>query len=177
MGWSLDYLPPEEPELLDEFFLAVGKALYLASAFESKCQGVLRIAKLANHFEETRDALSMNELAKAMKDKLLGVTINEMRGFPYFDADDVALLECAKNARNWIAHESAEIGPLSSASAGQIQKQLSRLHDELAVLIAGDNLVSRWVYEIEEKKAAPKAIQTAYPEWVAKWVFGDHNHP
>ena len=38
MGWSLSYLGLKEPKLLDEFFLAVGKALYLASAFERKCK-------------------------------------------------------------------------------------------------------------------------------------------
>ncbi len=176
MGWSLNYLPAKEPELLDEFFLAVGKALYLACAFESKCKWVLRIAKLANHFEETEDASATMSLAKAMKDKLLGPTINEMKDFPSFDSDDVAMLERAKNARNCIAHEIAEIGSLSSASANHIQKQLARLRSELDVLIAGDNLVSRWVYEIEEKEAAPRAIQSTYPEWVDEWVLGERHH-
>ena len=48
MGWSLGYLPPKEPELLDHFFLAVGKALFLASRFEMKCRYVLNISKLVD---------------------------------------------------------------------------------------------------------------------------------
>jgi len=37
---------------------------------------------------------------------------------------------------------------------------------------AGDNLVSRWMYEIDQKEPAPTAIQRLYPEWVDRWIFG-----
>ncbi|MGI5137327.1 hypothetical protein [Streptomyces sp. CA-106110] len=47
MGWSLNYLKPREPRLLDALFLSAGRALHLANAFESKCQYVLRMANLA----------------------------------------------------------------------------------------------------------------------------------
>lgn len=171
MGWSLNYQRPKEPELLEEFFLAVGKALYLASAFEAKCRFVLRTAKLAHHFNQTDDASATLALAKAMKDKLLGPTIAELKGFPDVSSNDIVVLEQAKNARNFIAHESADIGHLSSASAKQIHEQLARLRCELRALVAGDNLVSRWVYEIEEKEPAPSGIQAAYPKWVEQWVF------
>lgn len=172
MGWSLDYLTPREPELLDQFFLAVGKALYLASAFESKCQWVLRIAKIAAHYERIGDTSATVELAKALKNKLLGPTLNEMKDFPEFNANDIATLERAKDARNYIAHESAEIGSLSSATEKVIREKLDRLRDELDTLVSGDNLVSAWVYEITEKEPAPRGIQNEYPTWVSDWVFG-----
>lgn len=166
-------MPPREPELLDQFFLSVGKALYLASAFESKCQWVLRIVKMATHFEHTNDASATIELTKAMKDKLLGPTLKELKGFPEFTAADVAKLERAKDARNYIAHESTEIGSLSSASEKVLRGRTERLRMELSALASGDNLVSAWVYEISEKEPAPRGIQTEYPEWVSHWVFGD----
>lgn len=175
MGWSLDYQSPREPELLDQFFLSVGKALYLASAFESKCQWVLRIVKIAAHFQRSSDASATAELAKAMKDKLLGPTLNELKGFPEFTAADVAKLERAKDARNFIAHESTEIGSLSSATAKVICERIGRLRTELSALASGDNLVSAWVYEISEKEPPPRGIQSEYPEWVSQWVFGDDN--
>lgn len=94
MPWSLDYQPPKEPARLEQLFLAVGKALYLASAFEAKCQFLLRIMKIVRHYESTGD---------------------------------------------------------TSATA--------------------DNLISTWLYEIDEKEPAPKGIQGAYREWVFQWVF------
>jgi len=81
MGWSIGYKLPKEPELLDEL-LAGGKALYLASAFESKCRYVLWIAKLTHHFEQTGDSSATWELMQALKDKLPGSTIGELKGFP-----------------------------------------------------------------------------------------------
>ena len=51
MGWSLDYKSPQNIELLDQFFLTAGKSLYLASSFESKCQWILFIMKITEHFE------------------------------------------------------------------------------------------------------------------------------
>lgn len=171
MGWSLNYQPPKEPELLEEFFLTVGKALYLACAFEGKCRWVLRIAKLADHYQQTGDASATMALARAMKDKVLGPTLNELKDFPDFDLNEIAVLERAKDARNFIAHECADIGSLSGMSAQRIQEQLARLRSELRTLAAGDNLVSRWVYEIEEKEPAPRGIQQMYPEWIEQWVF------
>jgi len=158
MGWTLNYLVPKEPEYLDKFFLVIGKALYIATSFESKCQYVLRIAKLATHYETTGDASATMTLAEAMKDLLLGQTINNMKVLRYFTANDVAILERAKDARNFIAHESADMGFLSSISTELINEKLSRLRRELEALVAGDNLVSKWIYAIEEKEPAPREI-------------------
>lgn len=170
MGWSLGYLRPEEPELLDRFLLAVGKSLYLATAFEEKCKWVLRVAKIATARKEHSDASAAMVLAKAIRDKFLGPTITDMRAF--FQTEDIVVLERAKDARNFIAHESANIGPLHYASAPHIRQRLALLRTELEALAAGDNLVSAWVYEVEEKEPAPRDIRGAYPDWIKNWVFG-----
>src|SRR5436309_6382 len=154
MGWSLDYLPVGEPELLEQFFSVAGKALYLATFFEAKCRYVLRIAKLAHAYEDTGDASATMALAEVLKDRMLCATIKDLKGFSEIKAADIDLLEKAKDARNFIAHECADLGLLSSVPARSIQEQLRRLREHVVVLAAGDNVVSRWVYEIEEKGAA-----------------------
>jgi hypothetical protein len=171
LGWSLDYQPPKEPELLNALFLAAGKALYLASSFEAKCQWVLRIVTIVTHYKATGDNSATTELARAMKEKMLGPTIRELKALTEFTAGDLETLERARDARNYIAHESAKLGPLSSASAKTITEKLAQLRVELQALIDGDNLVSRWIYEISEKEPAPSGIQQAYPSWVLEWVF------
>lgn len=171
MGWSLDYQPPKEPELLTALFLAAGKALYLASSFEDKCQWVLRIVTITTHYEATGDGSAAIELARAMKKKMLGPTIQKLKDPLEFTAGDLETLERARDARNYIAHESAKLDPLSSVSAEIIIEKFARLRVELQALIVGDNLVSRWVYEISEKELAPRGIQEAYSSWVLEWVF------
>jgi hypothetical protein len=172
MGWSLTYREPKEPKLLEQFFLSIGKALYLASSFESKCQYVLRIVKIGAVYDSSNDVTATMALAKTLKDQLLGATIRELKNFPEFGMNDVTKLERAKDARNYIAHESTNIGMLCDATSTMITEKMTRLRLELENLTIGDNLVSRWVYEIDEKEPAPLGIQEEYPNWVVQWVFG-----
>ncbi len=173
MGWTLSYLTPEEPKLLDEFFLAVGKVLYLACEFESKCADLLRFAEVVDSLTRTQDGSASATLAKAVKHRSLGQTIGGMkRPLPFVTEEDIAQLEQARRARNYIAHESTSIGWQWCATAEVIRERLSRLHTKLMALAAGDNLVSRWTYEIDEREPAPSEIQRLYPEWASEWVFG-----
>jgi len=171
MGWSLDYHAPKEPLLLDRLFLAAGRALYLASSFEAKCQWVLRIVKIADYHKATGDSSATAALARALKDKTLGLTIRDLHSAAPLNENDLATFERARDARNYIAHESAQVGLLSSASSKTINEKIARLKVEVEALTAADNVISTWTYEIEEKVPAPQGIQDAYPGWVIEWVF------
>jgi len=160
MGWSLDYHGVHDLALLDDFFLAVGKALYLANALESKCRGILPIGRLVRHLKHTDDDLDAAlELTRAMRDKLLADTIRELATFSEFKATDIVKLDRARLARNVIAHEIAGLGPLSGVSTKVLSERRARLRSEPIMLVEGDNLVSRWIFEIEEKRPAPREIQ------------------
>jgi hypothetical protein len=106
-----------------------------------------------------------------MKDKMLGPTIRELNVLTKVTSADLEMLVRARDARNYIAHESVELGPLSSVSVKTISEKFAQLEAQLQALIAGDNLISCWVYEISEKEPAPTGIQAAYPSWVIEWVF------
>lgn len=175
MGWSLDYQNLKYPDQLNKFLLAVGKALYLANAFEYKCQYVLRLGKLVKHIKEGKDFDAALTLTNKMKDKVLGPTLSELGRFPEFNEKDIALLDRAREARNFIAHKGAFIS-LGTGSK-YLQEHLNKLKKEVIALVPGDNLISVWIYEIQEKEAAPSGIQKAYPKWVEKWVFGDYEGP
>lgn len=171
-GWSLDYQGANNLPRIEEFLLAVGKALYLATAFESKCRGILQIARLIRNLKEASDDFDAAlELTRAMRDKLLADTIRQLATFSELKAADVAVLDRARPARNFIAHEIADLGPLSGVSTNVLSDRTARLRSELAILVEGDNLVSRWIFEIEEKRPAPRGIQEQYPGWVSGWVF------
>jgi hypothetical protein len=177
MPWSLDYLGPKEPELIDEFLLAVGKAVYLAAAFESKCGYLLELARLVHRLDVKpvdEDISATFELLRAMRDKLLHGTIKELATFPAFTADEIAILDRAREARNVIVHEIADLGPLSRITATAIAEATARLRLQLLALVPADNLVSKWLCEIDEwREPAPRDIQEKYPHWVELWVFRD----
>lgn len=171
MGWSLSYLEPKELELLNSFFMIIGKALYLVNSFESKCQYILRLAKIAFDFTKADCTLDLVDFIESLQDKILGQTIQELHRFPGIKPADIELLKRAKDSRNWIAHEGAEIGGLGYVSAEIIHKKLDLLRRKVQFLIAGDNLVSRWIYEIEENEPAPAHIMANYPKYIERWLF------
>lgn len=171
MGWSLGYLPVRERQYIDDYLLAVGKALYVASCYEKKCLWVLRIAKLADQYESNPDLDAFQQFAQALKDKQLGSTLRDLGARTGYREEDMATLEKGRLARNYIAHEAAALGHLSSIGVAQLDAACAKLDQCVEDLAQADNLVSRSVYEIEEKEPAPAFIQTEYAKRVHDWVF------
>jgi hypothetical protein len=170
MGWSLTHLKTRNPELVESALLAAGKSLYLANRFESKCKFVLRIANLEKFVVENSNSTFSDAIASLAKDKLLGQTIEALKKFPIVSSVDVSTLEVARDARNFIAHEGAYFGALH-VKENQMNEHMKKLRNYVGDLARGDDVVSRWVYEIEEKEFAT-GIMPNYEKMIDKWIFG-----
>jgi hypothetical protein len=174
MGWSLNIRGTfRDREAVDVALLAAGKALYLANAFESKCQYVLRIAKLASFLEVHGNAGLDDALASLARDKFLHPTLEALKRFPVVRQEEVGILDRARDGRNFIAHEGGALGYAFDVTRSQVDDHLEKLRVAVVDLARGDNIVSRWVYEIEEKEPAPFQMVHSYPAMVEGWVFGD----
>lgn len=172
MGWSLNHQKMYNSELKDFFIQSLGRALYIATMFEEKCKFVLSIAKLEGYVKEGNSLSDSDDIAKLLKENMLGRTISEMAVASPVSQEDIDKLTLAKDARNFIAHEAALLGrPLATIRSRTVLRQLQQLGDKLDDLIAGDNLVSGWVYEIEEKGFPPKYLISEYPPRAREWVF------
>jgi hypothetical protein len=169
--WSLDYRPVRCPGLLDEFFLALGKALYLATEYEAKCGAYLNLVRLTNALSDGHGFDAALALTNAMREKMLGGTIAELR--QSIREDSIDLLDRAREARNLIAHEIAKLGALSLISSDALESRTETLRHALKDLARGDNIVSKALYEIGEREPAPQTIQSEYPLWIDRWVFPD----
>jgi hypothetical protein len=169
MCWALSLAVPEEPELLALFFTAAGKALYLANAFEQKCSALLRVMKVSAHYIQTNDADAALALAQTLSDTMLGASITGLKSFPHFAAADIARLHKGRDARNLIAHEGAAIGGID-VRAKHIIAAVERLRASVTDLADADNLVSRWLYEIEEQQHAGEIVDN-YAVWIDRWIF------
>jgi hypothetical protein len=168
---SLSLRQPLEPELCDAVLFAAGEALYIANAFEEKCKFVLRIANL-EAFVVNKAGVSLTEaFASIAKDKMLHSTLVDLGKFPQVTPDDLAALEKAKDGRNFIAHEGALFGMVWLAPKREIEEHVEKLRNAVRALAEGDNVVSGWVYEIEEKERPPVMFVSGYPDMVQSWVF------
>jgi hypothetical protein len=89
---------------------------------------------------------------------------------PLADSADIAVLEMAKDARNYIAHQAGEIGLMRDA---EVAEALTALRKQVIKLAQGDNIISVWMFEIQEKQHASKWMTQTYEARVLNWVFGD----
>jgi hypothetical protein len=175
MGWAVGYRMERDPELLDLLngsLLVAGKALYLATHFEKNLQFVLRIMNLVNEDDPLR-ALE-ESLVNPPKDKLLGRALRDLKRTGLDDnTNPFPVLEKARAARNFIAHEGGIPVFLWSIRRQSVHDHVTALHSAVVDLVAGDNIVSKWVYGIEEpREPLPLHLIDAYPHMVEEWVFG-----
>jgi hypothetical protein len=173
LPWSLDYQPTKSPVDLAELISVAGRALYIATSFEMKCKDLLTFARMAKAVDESDGTLdAVVALVSRLKNKLLHGTIQELRTFPELCDADFSVLERGREARNFVCHELCAIGPISSVSPRTIHRALEELRVRMPLLAAADDLVSSWLYEIEEKEPAPRGIRNEYSGWVMEWTFG-----
>ncbi len=154
--------------------MSSGRALHLANSFEAKCKYVLRIGNMVKTYEADPVATLQDAIAALPADKMLGETLRDLgRHLAHARSWDVNVLDKARKARNFIAHEGADIGHMNSASARRILDRVSLLRTAVTDLTLGDNVVSQWVFGIEEPRAPlPVYLIEAYPQMVDDWVFG-----
>ncbi|MGW4526950.1 hypothetical protein [Amycolatopsis sp. NPDC004378] len=172
MSWSLSYQSVRNPELVDALLLAAGKALYLANAFEEKCKYVLRMSNLAEAIEADPVLTLEQAVAALPTEKMLGGTIRDiLRRDVGGERSMATLLDEARTARNFIAHEGAAVGTIWGLRRQRVVQHTTLLRSAVGDLATGDNLVSTWCYEIDEREPAPEMFKADYPAMVDEWVF------
>lgn len=174
MGWSLSYLSPRDPALLDAMFLSAGRALHLANAFELKCQYVLRIANLVEAVRGDPVLSLQQAIDAAPADKMLGGTLRDLANHLLgVQSAGAAVLDKARQGRNFIAHEGASVGAIWTADRDRILGHAIRLRVAVTDLALGDNVISQWCHGIDEPSESPPTLLIdAYPKMVDDWVFG-----
>ena len=173
MPWTLDLRVPPESIRLDNYFLAVGKALCLAANFECNCKFILKMRALikTNEIEKNWDAAAELVQALSGKVKMLGATVRQIEKFSAsspISASDMETLRVATESRNYIAHEAAAMGPLSDVTPKVIEDKFARLLSHVEILAAGESVAAKWCFEIEEKEPASGEFQREYVKRV--WI-------
>ncbi|MFD0064145.1 hypothetical protein [Streptomyces sp. NPDC056690] len=174
MTWSLGYLPPHEPDLLDALFLSAGRSLHIANAFEGKCRWMVRCINLVEVHQNADPVATFEEIVAALPaDKMLGPSLHQLTGHMSCSTETMDVLRRAREARNFIAHEGADVGDLSAARAKHILAHVGRLRSAVSDLAAGDNIVSQRGFHFEEPNwSLPRDLVDAYPAMIDEWVFG-----
>ena len=162
-------------ELEEQYLIAIGKAIAIAQHFEDTCKNVLMLFDCGKALKDNED-IDLDYIFKHSEEyteKILGLAIKKFSEIHNIESQKVDLLKKAKDARNYIVHESAVI-PFGYPSANsQIVIKSVELKEKVFDLAQGYNIISMWAYSIEEKSPPPFTISSTYPDQVLDWVFED----
>jgi hypothetical protein len=172
MPWTLTLLEPKEPQLLEAFLLAVGKALCLANNFESRISHHLSLVAWIEAREEGAGKKDAADAVKRAGVLPLARKLSRIHGAGDITDEDLLLLDKARAGRNYIAHESASIGELHGATESYLLQKIASLYPHVMAVAVGDNLASKWEYEVSEREPAPRYFMEEYVGKVMVWVFG-----
>lgn len=172
MNWYPNYIKDDQEisALSNAALLATGKALHICNRFESTCKWVFQVAESIGYLQKNEGA-SLQEAFSNFKEKFLHGTIKGLGEISEIKKEELDTLERAKDARNYIAHESA-LFFAGTEKKGLIFARLKKLREEVQILAHGANLVFLWSYEIEHRELGPREIFKNYPDMVDNWVFG-----
>jgi hypothetical protein len=136
----------------EAMYLAVGRTLRVAQEFEQNARFVTWAARAhANVQKATEDGVS--ELWQVLTSTsylgLIGPTLKVLEGLNVFDAEYMAVLGHAKEARNSIAHEAALFADHSTSLMGEHAAKLIMWVDAVQ---AADIRLSKAAYDIQEPK-------------------------
>lgn len=139
--------------------------MFAAQEFEDGCRALLRFLNLVEIYESATDDSLDSLIARVPKDKLLGGTIDDLKRHQVFDDEDTAeILKAAKDARNFIAHESARFNP-AGRHRGVVERIEHELRPKLRDLAIGDHIVSEVLLAIEDRESTfgISCIKERYP--------------
>lgn len=160
----------ERTENSDEIFGVIGRALVIATRFDSMCKTLARAIdlKCPAYFRGISDSDFDSLVEKTMrKSSTIDKSIKNL-GLP----DDIALiLHDARKARNAVAHDLA--AGLEGCVDTKIdeRKLLSEVSEYMFDLVHGEVLISILIHKFNGEVPIRKDFMTVYKDKVVNWVI------
>lgn len=171
MAWMLD-LKPVSHERATDLLLMLGKITRLGWDFEQKVKYIAHMSQLVQGVQDNPD-MGLEEIIDSLRDGKYVPLARMITSFGESIGADLEVLHAAREARNALIHEGGEF-PLRGrmpADTSQITKWLEKMRLHVRHLAAGENLVSSWVYSMDEREAPNRFLTDGYVQSVDEWVF------
>jgi len=167
----------------ERLLCSVGRALLIAQFFEDVLKRTLMwwdvasdLPKLAT---EEAWALLVDRAgdSEAYMERVLKRAIEQLVQRHGVGESETELLEGARRARNYIAHDAALLNLAVPATAVKSPGWLSTYTRHVGVLVRAYNLLSVWAYEFEEREPAPRRVVEDYPKRLEAWILSPMLEP
>jgi len=157
-------------EFENAFIEAVGRALCIAQNFESNCRSLAILLDAKNSQGKSPNQIEFQELIEKLSKRMLAGAIQQLgKHFPIPEQIE-KLLEEAKDARNWIAHDSMKVLFDLSNLDERLSADLRELREKVRNLAIADGMVAAWCFGISEGEAVGS---NGYEEKIESWVFSE----
>lgn len=160
--------------------LIIGKSLLLSQKFEDTCKNLVSMTSLTKKIViEKEFKLKSEEHGKyidLLLSLFLGQSINYYKNYlkEIVKDSDIEILKKAKDARNYICHESTVDFFYSSINSKKDYKwNMNLLEKYIKDLAEGDYYVSRWTYEFQEKESGSFFNKQDYINNILNWIFNN----
>jgi hypothetical protein len=185
-------------DLQADYLAAIGRAIALAQNFENNCKIVFGTYDMGVAFSAKKIGVkTWQAYGKKLMNRPLGRALKGRERDRTFKRQ-VAALEAARLARNYLAHQAAEPALYVAPMGGKhklrdlisktvdrrkveeerhemvvncVLKMLPRFEKAVRDLAEGDNIVSKWSYMIQEKNAHMPRITENYADGAVEWVL------
>ncbi len=154
-----------------DYLHSVARALTIAQHFERACRYVLSVSEVdLLEGDKLGDSDVVRDLFTSMCRHHLGKMVWRMKHPALgFREEELEILEKGREARNYIAHESASDIEVYVETDAELLERLNVYSNHVRLLIAADNEVSAWEYEICERQSRPGYYER-YPKIAFDWV-------
>jgi len=159
----------ERTENSDELFGIIGRALVIATRFDSMCKTLARAIDL-------KPAIQLQHLSDADFDTLVSNAFNKLSnlnksvGYLKLPKDLLVVLQDAQRARNAVAHDLA-VGLEGCIDTKVNESALIRkISDYMFDLVHGEVLISALTAEFNGDKPLRTDLLSAYKDQIIKWV-------
>lgn len=171
MSWTISLDVPENEALLERYFVAVGKALCIASNFEQKCNDALQMHRVTNAIQKGKPEEEVADISKSFEKIRLHNAINEIGSDDDVSEAEKSTLHNARESRNFVAHEAGAMGEVGWVDNAEIYGRVENLLPHVRQIAKGENVVSAWIFEMSERQPAPRGFTSGYVQQVIEWVF------
>ncbi len=166
---------PERTCHSDEGFGTIGRALYFAQVYEANCRALVSLLDLKRSVASGDFFLSLDddeyqELIQKTWKRSLGNNLNHLRDSYHLPSDIFSILDKARKARNFIAHEIC-LGVINTIESDEGRSELIEITKSKIEEIADGDKFTCLLIQIITKEPTPNAKYfEEYPKIISKWV-------
>lgn len=157
-------------------YLAIGKAVKLCQNYEINFQHIMTIIQIEENIKDKKIKKYLDQEWKDTVSKvskwLLGKHNKKLSKLGVVSDKSIEKLNQGRISRNAICHGITRIlgGSLQCSELLSDEAEVFRHH--VISVSKADNIVSSWVWQLNEKDPAPVSEQK-YVRQIEKWVFGN----